>query len=145
MANVLRDRIAQSHIHANNDKIASHNHTPTVRGLITCSWSQILNRYRSCKMRQKIKEQLLISVATTEMLCHLDISLSSAFSVVMVPLAESMANSLSRSVWRSMMYLNKITEEWNVWTGFYGFRNRHIIHSHLRWRVGGGLMIALDP
>lgn len=51
------------------------------------------------------KEPLLISVATTEMLCHLDISLSKAFSVVMVPLVESMLNSLSRSVWRSIEYL----------------------------------------
>lgn len=51
------------------------------------------------------KEPLLISVATTEMLCHLDISLSRAFSVVMVPLVESMLNSLSRSVCRSIEYL----------------------------------------
>lgn len=53
------------------------------------------------------KTKLLISVATTEMLCHLDISLSRAFSVVMVPFTESMLNSLSRSVWRSMEYLQE--------------------------------------
>lgn len=54
-----------------------------------------------------LKRQLLISVATTEMLCHLDISLSSAFSVVMVPFTESMLNNLSRSVCRSMEYLKE--------------------------------------
>lgn len=53
------------------------------------------------------KMKLLISVATTEMLCHLDISLSRAFSVVIVPFTESMLNSLSRSVWRSMEYLQE--------------------------------------
>lgn len=44
-------------------------------------------------------------MATTEMLCHLDVSRSSAFSVVMVPFVESMLNSRSRSVCRSMEYL----------------------------------------
>lgn len=39
------------------------------------------------------------------MLCHLDISLSRAFSVVIVPLVESMLNNLSRSVCRSIEYL----------------------------------------
>lgn len=56
------------------------------------------------------KQQLLISVATTEMLCHLDVSRSSDFSVVIVPFTESMLNSLSRSVWRSMEYLQEIMQ-----------------------------------
>lgn len=41
------------------------------------------------------------------MLCHLDVSLSSDFSVVMVPFTESMLNSLSRSVCRSIEYLKE--------------------------------------
>lgn len=41
------------------------------------------------------------------MLCHLDISLSRAFRVVMVPFTESMLKSLSRSVCRSMEYLKE--------------------------------------
>lgn len=66
--------------------------------------------YCSFPYNSGIKESKLcslISVASTETLCHLDVSLSRACSVLMVPLLESILNSLSRSVWRSMVYLQR--------------------------------------
>jgi len=56
------------------------------------------------------------------MLCHLDISRSRAFSVVMVPFTESMLNSLSRSVCRSMEYLEEKTR---------GLNTKYIIPLHV--------------
>lgn len=78
------------------------------------------------------------------MLCHLDISLSRAFSVVMVPLVESMLNSLSRSVCRSIEYLK-------TWFQHKVYNREHsasalylsfICHLHFLCLVGFGVWIC---
>lgn len=51
------------------------------------------------------KGYLLTSVAVTVMLCHMSVSRSSGLASVIFPSSTLMLNCLSRSVWRSMKYL----------------------------------------
>lgn len=51
------------------------------------------------------KGHLLTSVAVTVMLCHMSVSRSSGLASVIFPSSTLMLNCLSRSVWRSMKYL----------------------------------------
>lgn len=51
------------------------------------------------------RQDLLISVAITVMLCHSNVSRSRSFDVKMEPFPESMLNILSMSVCRSTEYL----------------------------------------
>lgn len=83
-------------------------------------------------------------MARTEILCHLDVSLSRACNVLMVPLLESILNSLSRSVCRSMVYLQRIQARRRVIID----QQREKAHTVLDFSAGSSvhhIVITNDP
>lgn len=76
--------------------------------LLTCRTLQLMRRIVCIEHEKKVwEEYLLSSVAVTVMLCHTSVSRSSGLANVIFPSFTLMLNCLSRSVCRSIKYLQR--------------------------------------